>query len=263
MSSNAVDTQEPAHFFWFERKSDDFPFYRGSPVALTSAQWWLVMLGVAVGFAALIFPPPFLRGLISNFVPAVLYCVIPLAALAFVSGGAWTAIFRPLRVRDAFWIVGFAILNIAVTLVVGSITIGVMETTANEAVGSVATQSGGALALFFARTAIQLFGEEVMSILPFLAILYWLVARRSFGRKTAVILATVLVAIIFAAAHLPTYGWNVPQTLMGVGVARIVLLLPYIITKNILVSTGAHIVNDWMMFAVSIFVAGASSTDTG
>ena len=263
MPGGSSDANLAGSFFWFERNSDDFPYYKGSPVALTSAQWWLVMLGVAVGFAALILPPPFLRGSVSNFVPAVLYCAIPLAALAFVSGGAWTAIFRPLRVRDAFWIFGFAILNIAVTFVVGSIMIGVMETTANEAVGSVATQSGSALALFFARTAIQLFGEEVMSILPFLAILYWLVARRSFSRKTAVIVATVLVAIIFAAAHLPTYDWKVPQTVIGVGVARIVLLLPYIITKNTLVSSGAHIVNDWMMFAVSIFAVGASSADTG
>ena len=80
------------------------------------------------------------------------------------------------------------------------------------------------------------------------------------GLVAVVVIAMLLVAVLFAAAHLHTYGWNVAQALMGVGTARIILLLPYIITKNIWVSTGAHILNDWAMFGVSILSTAAATT---
>lgn len=251
---------EAERFAWLERPDDDFPYYRGRPAEISPGGWWIVMLAVAVGFAILIHPPPFLRGF-GGFLATILYFALPLAALAYVAGNAWTAIFRPLRGRDFLLMIGFAILNIVVALIVGSIMINLMETTANEAAAGAGALEGGEVWLFFARTGLQLFGEEVMSILPFLAILTWLVAGRGMGRKTAIIVATLAVAVIFAAAHLPTYGWNVAQALMGVGVARIVLLLPYIMTKNIWVSTGAHILNDWMMFGVSILSAGGVAGD--
>jgi hypothetical protein len=67
--------------------------------------------------------------------------------------------------------------------------------------------------------------------------------------------------LLFAAAHLPTYGWNVVQTLSGVGVARLILTLPYIMTRNLWVSSGAHVLNDWTMFSASLLRAsmGASA----
>ena len=69
-----------------------------------------------------------------------------------------------------------------------------------------------------------------------------------------------MVALLFAAVHLPTYGWNVIQVVLGVGVARIVLLIPYLMTKNILVSTGAHILNDWSSFTLAILAAATASS---
>jgi len=36
---------------------------------------------------------------------------------------------------------------------------------------------------------------------------------------------------------------------------RLVLTLPWIMTKNIWVSTGAHIVNDWLLFLMSLLGA--------
>jgi membrane protease YdiL (CAAX protease family) len=58
---------------------------------------------------------------------------------------------------------------------------------------------------------------------------------------------------------LPTYGWNILQALAGVGVARLVLTIPYIVTKNIWVCTGAHILNDWIFFGIALLGAGAAS----
>jgi len=263
MSETTSPPTQAERFGWIERSGDDFPYYRGKPVALTVGGWWLVMLAVAIGFAILILPPPFLRGSITRLVPTILYFVIPLAALAYVAGSGWTAIFRKVGIKDVLLMIGFAVLNILVTLVVGKIMISVMDTTANQAVQSAGTTSGSGTLLFFARTGLQLFGEEVMSILPFLALLTWLAGRQGMGRKPAIIVAVLLVAVLFAAEHLHTYGWNVAQALLGVGTARIVLLVPYIMTKNIWVSSGAHILNDWMMFGVSMLSATSATASSG
>ncbi|WP_412705586.1 hypothetical protein [Aeromonas rivipollensis] len=44
-----------------------------------------------------------------------------------------------------------------------------------------------------------------------------------------------------------------------IGTARIVLLSGYIITKNIWVSTGAHIINDWLLFTVMVLLRGGQA----
>jgi membrane protease YdiL (CAAX protease family) len=68
------------------------------------------------------------------------------------------------------------------------------------------------------------------------------------GRKAAIIVAWLVSALVFGLLHLPTYEWNVIQCVVVIGTARLVLSLPWIMTKNIWVSTGAHILNDWMLF---------------
>jgi membrane protease YdiL (CAAX protease family) len=45
-----------------------------------------------------------------------------------------------------------------------------------------------------------------------------------------------------------------------IGVARMVLTLPWIMTKNIWVSTGAHIINDWSLFGLALLGAGLATT---
>lgn len=100
-------------------------------------------------------------------------------------------------------------------------------------------------------------GEELFSILPFLAIVYVLYAKVKLSRKSSVIIAWLVVAVYFGAAHLPTYGWNVAQALLIIGVARLILTLAYIRTKNILVSTGAHILNDWFGFTFVLATSAA------
>jgi hypothetical protein len=258
-----MHTDSPAspdqRIWWLERPGDDFPYCRGDPVRISGRQWWIVMAAVVIGYAVLILPPPGFRGPVSSFVPAILFSAIPLAVLAFVAGGAWKALFRRLRGRDFLWMIAFAVLNFVVAIIAGNIIAMLVETTANEAVASTGNLEGGEQLLLFARSGVQLFGEEVMSILPFLALMYWLVSVRGMGRTGAIVIATLVVALLFAAVHLPTYGWNVIQVVLGVGVARIVLLIPYLMTKNILVSTGAHILNDWISFTLAILAAATAS----
>lgn len=129
----------------------------------------------------------------------------------------------------------------------------------NPSVSALAEMTSGERVAFFAKTVPQLFGEEILSILPFLAVLYAMHAKAGMGRKPAILVAWLLTAIVFGAAHLPTYDWNFMQCFVIIGVARRVLLLPYIKTKNIWVSTGAHILTDWIMFGVTILEASATA----
>lgn len=132
----------------------------------------------------------------------------------------------------------------------------------NAAFATISQQGPIEVLLYYLRAVPQLFGEELMTILPFLALIYLFATRLKTGRVTAMVLAWLLTAVLFAAAHLHTYGWNLVQALGGVGVARLVLTLPYIITKSLWVATGTHVLNDWVFFSVGL-VGGTGIDTTG
>lgn len=67
-------------------------------------------------------------------------------------------------------------------------------------------------------------------------------------------------SLLFAAAHLPTYDWHWVQSFGVIGTARVVLTLAYIWTRNLWVSTGAHVINDWSEFS---FTFAASHVPIG
>lgn len=249
--------EAPDHVRWLERANDDFPFYRGKPVMITGGQWWFVVLSVAVGFLALIYSQPIFPTGILGFIPAILFVAIPLVALSICAGSGWKALFRRLRPVDFLWMFLFFILNYVVTIILGTLAVAMFAAEANPA-GEIIQSSGSAeKVLFFLKAAVQLLGEELLVILPFLALLYWLVSKCGMGRTMAVALSALAVSVGFALVHLPTYQWNYGQALLGLVPIRIVLLLPYILTKNVWVSTGTHIINDWTTFGLPLLLAGA------
>lgn len=233
----------------------DFPYYDGRPVLIPGGRWWLVIAAVVVAFAALIALPGF-TGPVLSFIPAILFVAIPLLALRRVASTGWTAIFRRVSGRDILVIIGFAVLNVIVTFALGAIVASFTDATANPQAGTLADGSTLERVLFYPRTAIQLLGEELLTILPFLALLYFLVAKAHWSRKRAVLVAWIATSIGFGLVHLPTYDWNLLQCLVVIGGARVILTLAYLRTKNIWVSTGAHILNDWTLFSLPMLGAG-------
>lgn len=217
------------------------------------------MAAVLAGYLVLVAPIPSLAGSLGQFVRPIAFFAIPLAVLAFVTPKHWTAIFRRFRRRDIKWVVGFAVLNLVLSFVVALVVLNLSGAKANPAVHGLADLSAPERVLFYAKTIPQLFGEEVLSILPFLALLTLFTAWMNLSRKSSIIAAWLLSAAIFGAAHLPTYDWNLVQCFVIIGSARLVLTLPYIMTKNIWVSTGAHILNDWTTFTLSILGAGVTA----
>ncbi len=235
-----------------ENPGRDFPFYNGVPTDLTGGQWLLLLALLAAAFALLIVPISWPGGTAGTFAPAVLFPVIPLVGLSLLSKGNAGRLFGAVGWREIKSMVLFALLNLAVTMVVGAIVKATIGATANQAIATANSLAPGELVLFLAKTAVQLVGEEVLTILPLLALLQWLVSRCGIGRAASVFWAWLLTAVLFGAVHLPTYDWNWAQCLLIIGTARLVLSLAYIKTKNLWVSAGAHMLNDWVLIVMNV-----------
>jgi hypothetical protein len=241
----------PGPFFFFERTDIDFPFYRGAPTRVGLVGWSVVLAAVAVAYLVLLATQQRFHVGIGGFIPPLLFVGIPLLALAVVAGsGAVRALFLPFRLSDAPIILGFLVLNWIVTVALGSLAVTLFNASPNPAGQMVADAAGLDKFLFFLWTAVQLVGEEIFTILPFLAFLT--ILDRRIGRKGAIALAALGASIIFALIHLPAYQWNVPHVLFAIVPIRLVLLMPYLVTRNLGVSAAVHILNDWSIFGLGV-----------
>jgi len=170
-------------------ESRDFPFYDGRPAEISGRGWLLLLLGVALGFAALVALP--LDSFPLNFVPAILFVAIPLGALAMVAGPHWTALFRRFGIKQFGQSVGFGVLTIAVSGAAGVLLNLLGPMAANPAVTSLTDIGPAELLLFLARTFIQLVGEELTTMLPLLAVLWLCVSRLGLSKRAGLVIAVV------------------------------------------------------------------------
>jgi membrane protease YdiL (CAAX protease family) len=260
LNSTPANTLAPdARLTRLEDAGSDFPFYNGAPVSLSGWQWLIVMVAVGLGYTALVLPIAWPGGTFGVIIPTVLFPLIPMMALAYIAPCHWRVIFGKVGFREVKLMIGFALLNVVVTMIVGTIVRSLVTVASNAAATQLIEVSTADRVAFFIKTLPQLFGEEVITLLPFLALMYLFSHRFSMSRRTAIIGAWVISSIIFGLLHLPAYDWNLVQCLVIIGTARMVLTLPWILTKNIWVSTGAHIVNDWLLFSVTLIGASLAA----
>ncbi|SEI92326.1 CPBP family intramembrane glutamic endopeptidase [Demequina mangrovi] len=232
----------------------DLPLYDG-PFAISGGRWLVVVAACALAFGQLALLPIPGGGELEMWVHAILLAALPLIALAWAAPRGWTSVFRQVGVRQVAQMLGFGLLNLAVTFGVALSLNSVIGGTANPAGDTLADASAVERLHFFAATIPQLLGEELITILPLLALLSVLVRRYRWNRRVALATAWIATAVMFGLMHLPTYDWNVLQCLAYIAVARVLLTLAFVVTRNLWVSTGAHIVNDWAMFSVPLITA--------
>ena len=237
-----------------EPAGPDFPYHPGNPPILTARGWGQVMMGVVLGFLALTLPLPFTDTLLSGWLRVAAFVALPLAGLAFAVPEHWRSIFRRLGWREVKLMFVFAFANILITMTIGTFIKVFGTTIGNAGITDAAQFEGARLLNFFAKVVPQLLGEELLTILPFLAILSFCHDRVGMSRKSSVLMAWLVSAVAFGLVHLPTYNWNLMQCLVVIGSARLVLTWAYVWTKNIWVSTGAHILNDWALIAPTVFL---------
>lgn len=237
----------------------DFPYYRGEPCPISLTGWLIILAMTAAGFIALVarFPPVW-TGDVARWGGIALFVLLPLAGLAVATGRHWKAIFRAPTPGDIGIGLSFGLLNIVVSGGVGWAVTQLMETAANPAVQNLAAASLTDRIVFFVATLPQLVGEELITILPFLALLALCHNAFRLPRLTCILAAWTGSSLIFAALHLPTYGWHIAQTVLIIGSARLVLTIPYLVTKNVWSSAIAHITNDWLLFVAVLLLSGTN-----
>lgn len=239
--------------------NQDLPFYNGQPTTIGSGGWLLLMGSVLLAVALLFFIPPTPVAL--SFLAAALFTGVPLATLALVAGPRWTAVFRPFGAKQLAQAVGFGLLTLATTFAVGLLLNMILPLTPNKGIAAVASQGVLDQVLFVIHAVIQLVGEEAITILPLLAVLWLCVTKLGLSRGVGLTIAVVVSTLWFSLIHLPTYNWNILQCLGAIGVARLVLTASYLLTRNLWVSSGAHILNDCVLFFIS-FAGGHMPVDT-
>lgn len=231
----------------------DFPFYADRPVTIGGAGWLIILGSVAAAFAALTMLP--LRTFPLNLAPVLLFVAIPLIALRATTGPHWTILFRTVGLKQVGLMVAFAVLTLVASFIAALVLSQVMDFNQNPVSDAMSAMTGWQFAGTLAATVPQLLGEELLAVLPFLAILWLCVSQLGLSRRSGIAIALVISSLIFGAAHLPTYGWNWVQALVVIGTARVMLTLAYVVTRNLWVSAGAHIINDWTGF-LSVFWLG-------
>lgn len=241
------------------RPVQDFPYYRPDPAELSAAGWLIVLAACAVGFAWLTLsgeqfehPPLLLSPTNARIVGVIGFLVVPIIGLRLAAGRDWLLMFPRPQWKDVGIGLAFAPLTLLVSFAVAYAASSASPAASNPVVSQLNNMGWLERAGLFAAMAPQLLGEELITLLPFLALLAWFHSRLKASRRTAVLLAWLGSAVIFGALHLPTYDWHLIQSIGVIGSARLVLTLPYLITKSVWASTTAHIANDWMAFGLTV-----------
>jgi membrane protease YdiL (CAAX protease family) len=242
------------------KEKRDFPYYRGKPVSISLTGWIIALAMTAAGFVAL--TQAMWTGDIARWAGIALFVALPLAGLALAAGRQWAAVFRHPTLGDVATGLAFAAINIVATFMVAWLLSQFLAMGSNAAVTGAAASTPGEQLALFAGSGVQLVGEELITVVPFLAVLTLATGAPKMPRAGGILLAWAVSSAIFAALHLPTYQWHVVQTMLVIGTARLLLTVPYLITKNLWSSTIAHIANDWALFGLAILLTAAATTQS-
>lgn len=222
-------------------------------MAFSAWHWTLLMLSLGVGFLALVRLPA--TDFFAQLLVRSLFVGVPLGVLAWLAGRQARAIFGRFTGRDAWAMVLAALLAILSSLVAALVLRQFAPMAPNAVAVGMGAMSAPDLLLNLLSTLPQLLGEEVLTILPFLAVLHLASTRWGLARGAGIALALTISTLIFCAAHLPTYQWNWVQCFGVIGAPRVVLTLAYVVTRKLWVSTGAHVLTDWTEFTVLFALA--------
>lgn len=231
----------------------DLPFYNGSPVAFTLQQWLALIALTCIAITILLAPIGWFRGALAQFIPAILFPLLPLLGI-YCFAGNLGMLFRSVTRRGVATMFGYAFANLGITLLVGTLLARQVPVSPNAGIELLLEMPTNEIALFYIRTLPQLIGEEVFTIVPLLAIMTLCYQHFGWSRRSSLIVAWVATAILFAVIHLPAYNWQLLQCILVIGTARLVLSLAYLRTGNLWVSCGAHIINDWVLFSLALLV---------
>lgn len=239
-------------YFKSEEQSIDFPYYNGKPQSLTVGQWSVLVLVLVVQFFIMsTVKLSFLPVHVATIVMDLFLVLVPLGLLKLFTGQVFGPLFKPLKVRDTGIIIKYVLLAFVVSIA-STIVLNIVGWHTSDNGASAQVTSMTSYLFLFIDNIFSLFWEELISLIPFLAVLALLQHRMS--RKTAIITSTLVTSIFFGALHLPSYSWNVPMVFTSIVAIRLVLNASYIKTKNIWVTYLIHLVYDSFVFALPAII---------
>ncbi|MDV0445986.1 hypothetical protein MmiAt1_15920 [Methanimicrococcus sp. At1] len=235
-------------YFKFESETPDFPLYNDNP-HISIGKWAVMILSAILTIFLIVVPLDFLSEL--GIWKRLLYLIIPLLGFGFAVDWKFGLICKKFKKGDFKLIVILLIAELIFTFLLDLILIHFgVAAQGNPIISELTSVSTW---LIF---PLQIFGEELIKIIPFLVFLT-LFYKFTKNRKMSIVIATVLTLVIFALLHLPAYE-SLISVLLLQGLCSIFTMYAYLKTKNIFVSYAIHLLLDTIVFLILLL-----STITG
>ncbi|MGL6298320.1 MAG: CPBP family glutamic-type intramembrane protease [Methanobacteriaceae archaeon] len=228
-------------FFKFENNGLDFPFYNDSTISIYK---WIVL---AISFLIpLIWTFSSIDlGEYSAIIKLLVIFLVPLLGVGYIANWDFTSICKKIHKKDIKLIILLIIGQLIFSIIFGLLLskFGVMSNP-NPIFNEFSN------IFTWIMIPIQLFGEELLKIIPFLIVLF-IFTKITNNRKLGVIIGTLVALVIFGLLHMSAYG-NLVSILILQGLGSIFCLYGYLKTKNIFVSYAIHIIFDMVAFIPGI-----------
>ena len=227
-------------FFKFENDGFDVPFYNGIP-KLSKLEWIILMIAEFLFVAPVIFP---IR--LSELVFPFYMCLVVLIPVLYLSRGDLGLFFKKIRRSDIKLII-FCVIAPFVYSMMMLYIIEYFKLAPVTLVEETPTTIINVISMI-----VQLMGEELFKIVLLILVMA-LVYHFSKNRKLSIVLSAIVTMLAFGSLHGGAYGTLV-QVLLVQGLGSIFDLYAYLKTKNVLVSYTAHLLFDFIPFAMEILL---------
>ncbi|MBP2025863.1 CPBP family intramembrane glutamic endopeptidase [Peptoniphilus stercorisuis] len=227
------------------RKKDltDFPFED-----VPNKNWALSLLVAIGGFFYISFGIWTLpKILVNEYFISFLFLFFCLVALSILDNKFFNKIFKKINSKDLLII----IFTLVICYGMGFISsLGKTDLVENPITGIINKSN---IVKILIVTAIQLIGEEILFVIPFLYVYNKMKIKKS--KRISIIVAWIISSLFFGALHLPTYSFNFYQAFIVIGTVRMGMSISYILTKNLTVSYIAHVLYDFLIL-IGVYLVG-------
>lgn len=182
--------------------------------------------------------------------PLISYGIFIVSSISslFILDKKWfKKLIKPLEIKDLFIII-FVLFSTYFIGILVSILVSKTSMVENPITGVI--NNDNILKLFIIMI-VQLFVEEILFVLPFLFIFN---KFKYYNRIMAIIAAWIISSIIFGALHLPTYNYNLFQSLVVISLIRFAISSAYIWRKNLALSYLIHVIYDFLILLLVLYL---------
>ncbi|KFE42959.1 MULTISPECIES: CPBP family glutamic-type intramembrane protease [Staphylococcus] len=140
----------------------------------------------------------------------------------------------------------------ASTVLIGKL-LGIANLSANQGIEQISNSNDlFSKGMFYALGWIHLLGEELITAAVCLPILILLLKYTS--KKIAIFTSVLVSSLVFGAIHLPTYDWNVYQSLIVISAIRVPFTFMWFKSKSLLGGAIPHIALDYILISTTLFL---------